>query len=237
MIQVNFEQKIKGVASQVQHGLLSPNEGRALLNLPPREDGDRYWMPKNMRYSDQADEEPDEDEGTTKEGKQTKERNGTGGNGENKESKKGVSGSSVSSCSNTSGEMGDYAARCVVRDAVERVVVRIARQATRAAAKPGKFLDWLDELRDAPEAVSETFGAAGVVLAERREQPAGEVVDQLTRAVLGMAHERLLTVSGECTPAELAGRVAHEVENIKNFYPAQLAEEMLCYEHAGTADD
>ncbi|MHB1038517.1 MAG: phage portal protein [Pirellulales bacterium] len=193
LIRVDFRTKQEGISRQIQDGRLSPNEARALDNLPPREGGDRYWMPANMRFADEPiappppppdpnspDPEPDpvDDDPNADEAARA--------------------------------QRIAAANRLVLTDACRRGLTWLGNKARNAAGKPQRFLAWLNGL-EAECRTSLTITLAPAVAAS--VAPIGPAADpaartrELVDAILAATRDELLNVSGMGKADELQGLV------------------------------
>lgn len=106
------------------------------------------------------------------------------------------------------GERMRAAVRHAMTDVLVRMVRRVARQAEREAARPGRFLSWLDDSlrQDNVDVMADSFRAVipAWAAAHRRTEPLpGDVADMLVRDL----RERLLAAAGETNAAGLASAV------------------------------
>ena len=104
----------------------------------------------------------------------------------------------------------DEAMIALLANTVERITQRDANNATRAAAKPEKFLAWLDSYFNQEHAdhvatqlapVLRVAGGLDVPVAESLAQSQAQLYRR------GM-HDAILEASGHATPAELSDAVA-----------------------------
>jgi len=110
-------------------------------------------------------------------------------------------------------------AREILAEAARRVVRRIRHAAAKATKQPGEFLSWIDGL------LGEHMAACIAIL-----NPAaglcGLASDRSAGWLLAALRDEMLTVSGECKPAELAARVDGRLQALEQTLPATLAEQI-----------
>jgi HK97 family phage portal protein len=111
----------------------------------------------------------------------------------------------------------------VLGDAVRRIITRFGHQAERAAAKPGRFLDWLDQLADQNQrVVLEAF-----LPVQRAALGDGVDLSQAGAWLIEKVRAGYLEMSGKVTPIALPLATAQLTAQLLDELPAAAAAKFL----------
>src|SRR3990167_6408192 len=121
--------------------------------------------------------------------------------------------------------------RDLLSRSVRRMLRRVSENAKRQSKKPATFLDFLDKLSvDHKPVMVEDFQApiaAVSILSKRKRCP-----ETLADMLLAEVRDKLLTLSGTCTPDALPETVETFLADYETARPAQIAETLIgstCY--------
>ena len=178
-----------------QIGALSQNDIRALEEQNPIDGGDVYFVPLNLRPSDEPPEpdEPDPEPPPAPDPEPEPDQP-------------------------EDDEAMRSALRDLVVDGLRRVVSREAVQARKAAKDPGAFLDWLDNFYGQTEKLSGCLRPAMRAVEAAGYEPGDILGDHVQRS-----RDELLEVAGGSTADTLADNVDTLVGEWQNTRPHQTA--------------
>ena len=198
---INLDTKtlVSSLVEEVNNGLLSPDEARAIRNRPPIPDGEgeKFRMPANITII--GDEEGDDDD----------------------------SDSPLFPPNNDGDEQKSaiiQAHRRLVMDTVQRMHKRVSIQAQKAAKKADNFIEWVDDKLESGncdvfiEAISPTIEAVASI----RNMRAADLVVDATNAFFDAIRDGLHE-SAECKPDELKMSIVEWTDSEKNNIADNLA--------------
>lgn len=223
IIQVDFATKVEALVSEVNNGLKSPNEARAIMNDPPTADGlgDKFRMPENIGFVEAKKTEPepepepaaDKDDDDTDDDTTDDEQNGR------------------------SDDERD-AIRAIVADCVSRTVTRIGSQAKRAAKKPDTYIEWAEKDFDAGclEALADALVPAACLWCGCGKDEGRRVADVLVERLDAPLRESLLSAA-DVSPNDLADNMNRSINAADDLCTAEVLKALDEYgenDNAGT---